>query len=30
MSVEDTDKVDFISIDRKTGDVNLTISDHLD
>jgi hypothetical protein len=30
MSVEDIDKVDRIGIDRKTGDVHLTISDHLD
>jgi hypothetical protein len=30
MSVEDIDKVDRIGIDRKTGDVHLLISDHLD
>jgi hypothetical protein len=30
MTVEDIDKVDRIGIDRKTGDVHLLISDHLD
>ena len=30
MSVEQTDVVDIISIDRETGQVVLTISDHLD
>ena len=30
MSVEQTDVVDIISIDRQTGHVILTISDHLD
>ena len=30
MSVEQTDVVDIISIDRETGHVILTISDHLD
>jgi hypothetical protein len=30
MSVEQTDVVDIISIDRQTGQVVLTISDHLD
>jgi hypothetical protein len=30
MSVEQTDVVDIISIDRETGHVVLTISDHLD
>jgi hypothetical protein len=30
MSVEDIDKVDRIGINRKTGDVHLLISDHLD
>lgn len=29
MSVEQLDKVDFISFDKKSGDVWLTISDHL-
>src|ERR1700730_9542867 len=30
MTVEDVDKVDRIGVDRKTGDVHLLISDHLD
>jgi hypothetical protein len=30
MSIEDTDKVDFVTIDNATGHVRLTISDHLD
>jgi len=30
MSVEDIDKIDHIGIDRRTGDVHLSISDHLD
>jgi hypothetical protein len=30
MSVEQTDVVDIVSIDRETGHVVLTISDHLD
>jgi len=30
MSIEQTDIVDIISTDRATGDVVLTISDHLD
>jgi hypothetical protein len=30
MSVEDIDKIDFVAVDRKTGDVQLVISDHLD
>ena len=30
MSVEQLDVVDIISVDKKTGDVVLTISDHLD
>ena len=30
MSIEQTDLVDIISIDRVTGEVILTISDHLD
>ncbi len=30
MSIEQTDLVDIISIDRMTGEVILTISDHLD
>ena len=30
MTVEDIDKIDSIGIDRKTGDVHLMISDHLD
>jgi hypothetical protein len=30
MTVEDIDKVDRMGIDRKTGDVHLLISDHLD
>jgi len=30
MSIEEIDKVDFVAVDRKTGDVQLVISDHLD
>jgi Family of unknown function (DUF6572) len=30
MSVEQTDVVDIVSIERETGNVILTISDHLD
>ncbi len=30
MSIEQTDKIDFLSIERKTSCVKLTISDHLD
>lgn len=30
MSVEDRDVVDILSIDKQTGDVVLTVSDHLD
>jgi hypothetical protein len=30
MSVEETDSVDVISIDKKTGEVILTVSDHLE
>ena len=30
MSVEQTDVVDIVGIDRETGHVELTISDHLD
>jgi hypothetical protein len=30
MTVEDVDKVDRLAFDRKTGDVRLLISDHLD
>ena len=30
MSIEDPDVIDIIGIDRTTGDVVLTISDHLD
>jgi hypothetical protein len=30
MSVEDVDKIDFLIRDKKTGDVVLAISDHLD
>ena len=30
MSVEQTDVVDILGIDRETGDVVLTVSDHLD
>jgi hypothetical protein len=30
MTVEDFDKIDFADIDRESGNVNLTISDHLD
>jgi hypothetical protein len=30
MTVEDIDKVDRLAFDRKTGDVRLLISDHLD
>ncbi len=29
MSIEQTEIVDFVNIDRKSGDVWLTISDHL-
>ncbi len=29
MSIEQTDKIDFLTIEHKTGDVLLTISDHL-
>jgi hypothetical protein len=30
MSVEDIDKIDRFAFDRRTGDVHLVISDHLD
>ena len=30
MTVEDVDKIDFVTGERKTGDMILTISDHLD
>jgi len=30
MSIEQTDTIDFVSIDKASGDVRLTISDHLD
>jgi hypothetical protein len=30
MSVEDVDEVDVVSVDKKSGHVVLTISDHLD
>jgi len=30
MSIEDTDKVDFVTIEYATGNVRLTIFDHLD
>jgi hypothetical protein len=30
MSVEDVDKIDLVTGERKTGDMILTISDHLD
>jgi len=30
MTVEDIDKIDFATIERKSGDVTLTISDHLE
>jgi hypothetical protein len=30
MTVEDVDKIDFVTGERKTGDMVLTISDHLD
>ena len=30
MTVEEVDKIDRLGIDRKTGDVRLLISDHLD
>jgi hypothetical protein len=30
MTVEDTDKIDFVTGERKSGDMILTISDHLD
>jgi hypothetical protein len=30
MTVEDIDKIDRLGIDRKTGDMRLLISDHLD
>ncbi|HEX9110185.1 MAG TPA: DUF6572 domain-containing protein [Terriglobales bacterium] len=30
MSVEDSDVVDFVGVDKKTGDVVLTVSDHLE
>jgi hypothetical protein len=30
MTVEDTDKIDFVTGEPKTGDMVLTISDHLD
>jgi hypothetical protein len=30
MSVEDLESIDFVSTDRTAGDVELTISDHLD
>jgi hypothetical protein len=30
MTVEDTDKIDFVTGERRTGDMILTISDHLD
>jgi hypothetical protein len=30
MTVEDVDKIDFVTGERKTGDLILTISDHLD
>jgi hypothetical protein len=29
MSIEQTDVVDFVGIDKKSGDALLTISDHL-
>jgi hypothetical protein len=30
MTVEDVDKIDFAGIDRKSGDMIVSISDHLD
>jgi len=30
MSIEQTDTIDFVNIDKASGDVLLTISDHLD
>lgn len=30
MSIDETDKVDFITVDKQTGDVWLTITDHLE
>jgi uncharacterized protein DUF6572 len=30
MSIEQTDRVDFVTIERESGDVWLTISDHLE